>query len=175
MLYIPGLVVCFAAFGHWGASPSSTQVVAPPIWPMGGVCIGMISRMCPHAGGPGSCTPKELHTAPLSLADLAWGHKVPSFQWLPISGPIGQELQGSTVRVWLWRGYVPARDGLMCTQVHLLESWWQSWKQTVMKHYFYTTALAASHRHVNAFGFKQRLVLWTSTHGQHDWGRHAIT
>ena len=50
MLYTPGLVVSFAAFGHLGNSPSSAQVVASPIRPMGAY-IGVISRMCPHASG----------------------------------------------------------------------------------------------------------------------------
>ena len=103
----------------------------------------------------GGYTLKGLHTASWSITNLAWGNKVPSFQWFSTPGPIGQELQGGAVRVWLWRGYVPARGGLMCTPVHLLDRWQQSWKQTVMKHYFYTTALDASQRHVDAFGVKQ--------------------
>ena len=51
---------------------------------------------------------------------------VPSFQWLPALGQEGQEPHGRTVRVWLWRGYVPVRAGLMFTPVHLSASWWQS-------------------------------------------------
>ena len=35
MLYTPGLVVCFAAFGHWGTSSSSAWEVAPPFNPWG--------------------------------------------------------------------------------------------------------------------------------------------